>query len=538
MLDGISLDKSTQQHKKPRVVVIGVGGGGSNAVKHMIEQKLEGCEFAVCNTDDQALENSPCNTTFLLGKNVTDGLGAGGNPEVGQKCAEESIKDIEDFVDGADMVFLSVGMGGGTGTGASPVIAEMIKNKGIVCVGVVSKPFVFEGTPRMRVAQAGIEKLQQHLDALIIIPNENLISTVAPDATFIQALQIVDDILLMGVRAIADLIFKPGQINLDFNDIRTVVKGAGKAIIGIGEVSKTEYGEKTAVTAAQRAVSNSLLEYNNISEACAVLVNVTANENLSFVDMNKACSAVRESVHPDANIIFGMSLNTDEDFADTIRLSVLATGIANEAKATAQTQIGDETIPTQKNDTLDTEYTFDFVESVDDSNLDFADTDFSDESSDTDTPTDLSENTGDTPSSTPDSVPKYDTLIQDTNTPRANKQNLGTDTPLDNSKHDTTTSESQGESGESLPSELSSPTIETSNTPTPDTVQESIEKNLDFTNEDVFKTSQLEQPGLFGKIFKGRNKTKTENKQAPVKPKSHSTTKPTELPDFLKKQNN
>ena len=360
MLDGISLDKSTQQHKKPRVVVIGVGGGGSNAVKYMIQQKLEGCEFAVCNTDAQALENFPCDTTFLLGENVTNGLGAGGNPEVGQKCAEASIKDIEDFVDGAEMVFLSVGMGGGTGTGASPVIAEMIQSKGIVCIGVVSKPFVFEGTPRMRVAQAGIEKLQQHLDALIIIPNENLISNVAPDATFIEALQIVDDILLMGVRAIADLIFKPGQINLDFNDIRTVVKGAGKAIIGIGEVSKTDYGENAAVTAAQRAVSNSLLEYNNISEACAVLVNVTANENISFVDMTKACSAIKEHVHQDANIIFGMSLNTDEDFADIIRLSVLATGISNEAKATAQTQIGDTIIATQENDTLDTEDAFDF----------------------------------------------------------------------------------------------------------------------------------------------------------------------------------
>ena len=538
MLEGISLDKSTQQHKKPRVVVIGVGGGGSNAVKHMIEQKLEGCEFAVCNTDAQALENSPCETTFLLGENITHGLGAGGNPEVGQKAAEDSINAVEDFVEGADMVFLSVGMGGGTGTGASPVIAEMIKSKKIVCIGVVSKPFVFENTHRMRVAQTGIEKLQQYLDALIVIPNENLISTVDPSATFIEALQVVDDVLLMGVRAIADLILKPGQINLDFNDIRTVVEKAGKAIIGIGEVSKKEYGEEAAVTAAKRAVSNSLLEYNNISEARAVLVNVTATESLSFMDMNKACSAVRESVHPDANIIFGMSLNTDEDFDDdTIRLSVLATGISNEAKATAQTQIGDKIIPTQENNTLDTEDAFDFVESVADSNLDFDDTDFSDGSSDTDTPTDLSENTGDTPPSISDSVPNvYNTLMQDTNTPRANKQNIGTDTPLENSKHDTTTSESQGESRESPP--FSSPTIETSNTPTPDTVQESIENTLDFTNEDVFKTPQPEQPGLFGKIFKGRNKTKTENKQAPVKPTSHSTTKPTELPDFLKNQNN
>ncbi len=550
MLEGISLEKQAQAHKMPRVVVVGIGGGGSNAVKNMIEQHLEGCEFCVCNTDSQALHLSPCDNKFLLGKQLTAGLGAGGNPEVGRKAAEEDIKDIEDFIDGADMVFLSVGMGGGTGTGAAPVIAEMIKNKHIVCVGVVSKPFSFENTHRMKVAEAGIEDLQQHVDTLIVIPNENLINLVAEDATFTEALKTVDDVLLMGVRAVADLMLKPGQINLDFNDIRAVVKESGKAIIGIGEVKKSEYQEETAEVAAQLAISNSLLEYNNIGEARAVLVNVTASENLSFIDMTTACNTVRKSVHPDANVIFGMSLNTNPEFEDIIRLSVLATGISNQAKATATTQIGSKVMPahtaapeTEHVDTdADTHINTDTPTQTDE-DLDYLNDlqSIEDTNADMDPPADVY------PPS--DSPPIEDTAAVDS--PAADSSM----DPTVQAQHAPQTSDTQPQHPFTLstPAYTAPPAAE--NPPAiPDkkTIYDTVDKNIDtlksdgfdFDQDTVFTQQKKQQSGgLLGKWF-NRNKSPQTPPAESTPPKqqraphhtSDSTVATTEIPEFLKNQ--
>ncbi len=513
MLDGISIEKD-----RLRIVVIGIGGGGSNAVKNMIEQNLEGCEFCVCNTDSQALKLSPCEDKFLLGEKLTNGLGAGGDPELGRKAAEENIQDIEKFVDGADMVFLSVGMGGGTGTGASPVIAEMIKDKGIVCVCVVSKPFAFENTHRMKVAEDGIEELQKYVDTVIVIPNENLISLVSPDATFEDALKKVDDVLLMGVRAVADLTLKPGKINLDFNDIRAVVKESGKAIIGIGEVSKSECEEKTAEIAAQQAISNSLLEHNNIAEAQAVLVNVTASKNLSFMDMLKACDTVRGSVHADAHVIFGMSLDDSPEFSDIIRVSVLATGISNQAKATRVTQIGQQvvspelSVPTTPNmDTnVNTGGDFEYLNKLEPVNVD-ADTPESIIESDTETPSSLQSAQADT-----DDVSSENMEPTDITPETGQNSDIGDDIPPSDPEHKTSDDKDIA-------------TIK------PD--------GLDFNQDSLFQDPPKKSGGLFSFLSKSGGSTQKKS-TAPDTPQ-HTTTKSdmnntmtsvSELPDFLKDQ--
>ncbi|MEM8572017.1 MAG: cell division protein FtsZ [Pseudomonadota bacterium] len=305
----------------PRITVVGVGGAGGNAVNNMIEQQLEGCEFVVANTDAQALQQSRASNKLQLGARVTEGLGAGARPEVGAAAAEESIEDIVERLSGCHMCFITAGMGGGTGTGAAPIIAKAAREMGILTVGVVTKPFHFEGNRRMRQAESGVEELQAHVDTLIIIPNQNLFRLANEKTTFTEAFALADDVLYQGVKGVTDLMVRPGIINLDFADVRSVMNEMGKAMMGTGEAS----GEDRAVQAAEKAIANPLLDEISLKGARGVLINITAGPDLTLFELDEAANRIRAEVDGDANIMVGSTL--DPELAGQMRVSVVATGI-------------------------------------------------------------------------------------------------------------------------------------------------------------------------------------------------------------------
>ena len=317
----IHLMLNDDQELKPRITVFGVGGAGGNAVNNMIDKQLEGVEFVVANTDAQALQSSKADQRIQIGPKVTEGLGAGAKPSIGAKAAEETIEDIVDHLMGAHMCFITAGMGGGTGTGAAPIIAQAAREMGILTVGVVTKPFQFEGSKRMRQAEEGVEALQKVVDTLIIIPNQNLFRLANEKTTFTEAFAMADDVLYQGVKGVTDLMVRPGLINLDFADVRAVMDEMGKAMMGTGEAS----GENRAVQAAEKAIANPLLDEISLNGAKGVLINITGGYDLTLFEMDEAAEKIREKVDPDANIIVGSTLDPSLDGA--IRVSVVATGI-------------------------------------------------------------------------------------------------------------------------------------------------------------------------------------------------------------------
>ncbi|WP_430464568.1 cell division protein FtsZ [Tabrizicola sp.] len=310
-----------REELKPRITVFGVGGAGGNAVNNMIDQALEGVEFVVANTDAQALQQSKANSRIQMGVKVTEGLGAGARPQVGAAAAEETIEEIVDHLAGAHMCFITAGMGGGTGTGAAPIIAQAARELGVLTVGVVTKPFQFEGNKRMRQAEEGIAALQKVVDTLIIIPNQNLFRLANERTTFTEAFAMADDVLYQGVKGVTDLMVRPGLINLDFADVRSVMDEMGKAMMGTGEAS----GEDRAVQAAEKAIANPLLDEISLHGAKGVLINITGGYDLTLFELDEAANIIREKVDPDANIIVGSTLDTSME--GTIRVSVVATGI-------------------------------------------------------------------------------------------------------------------------------------------------------------------------------------------------------------------
>jgi cell division protein FtsZ len=311
----------------PRITVIGVGGGGTNAVDNMISANLQGVEFVVANTDAQQLMHSRADRRIQLGPHITQGLGAGAKPEIGRAAAEEAADELYRHLDGAHMVFVTAGMGGGTGTGAAPVIARMARERNILTVGVVTKPFGFEGVRRARAAEQGIEELQQYVDTLIVIPNQNLFLMANERTTWKDAFKMADQVLYMGVRGVTDLMMAPGLVNLDFADIRTVMAEMGKAMMGTGEAD----GENRAIRAAEAAISNPLLEDTSMAGARGLLINITGGEDLTLFEVDQAANRIREEVDEDANIIFGSAI--DETLTGRIRVSVVATGIDTPVKA-------------------------------------------------------------------------------------------------------------------------------------------------------------------------------------------------------------
>ena len=317
----IHLMLNDDQELKPRITVFGVGGAGGNAVNNMIDKQLEGVEFVVANTDAQALQSSKADSRIQIGPKVTEGLGAGAKPAIGAKAAEETIEDIVDHLMGAHMCFITAGMGGGTGTGAAPIIAQAAREMGILTVGVVTKPFQFEGTKRMRQAEEGVEALQRVVDTLIIIPNQNLFRLANEKTTFTEAFAMADDVLYQGVKGVTDLMVRPGLINLDFADVRAVMDEMGKAMMGTGEAA----GENRAVQAAEKAIANPLLDEISLNGAKGVLINITGGYDLTLFEMDEAAEKIREKVDADANIIVGSTL--DPSMEGSIRVSVVATGI-------------------------------------------------------------------------------------------------------------------------------------------------------------------------------------------------------------------
>jgi cell division protein FtsZ len=316
---------------KPRITVIGVGGAGCNAVANMINADLQGVEFIVANTDAQSLAASKAETRIQLGMKITQGLGAGARPEIGRAAAEETLDQLEASLEGAHMCFIAAGMGGGTGTGAAPVVARAAREKGILTVGVVTKPFTFEGNKRMRAAEEGIAELQKVVDTLIIIPNQNLFLIANANTTFKEAFAMADQVLHQGVRGITDLMIMPGLINLDFADIRTVMSEMGKAMMGTGEAT----GERRAIEAAEKAIANPLLDEVSMRGAKGVIINITGGDDLRLMEVDEAATHIRDMVDPDANIIVGSAFNKDLD--GVMRVSVVATGIDAASKPTAVT---------------------------------------------------------------------------------------------------------------------------------------------------------------------------------------------------------
>lgn len=316
-----------------KIKVIGAGGGGNNAVNRMIEAQLKGVEFIAVNTDKQALQYSKAEHKIQIGEKLTKGLGAGANPDVGKRAAEESKDEIIKVLQGADMVFVTAGMGGGTGTGSAPVIAQLAKEMGILTVGVVTKPFVFEGKVRMKNAENGIAELKSKVDTLITIPNDRLLQIVQRNTSMTEAFSMADDVLKQGIQSISDLIAVPGLINLDFADVTSVMKEKGLAHMGIGNSS----GENRAINAAKEAIQSPLLE-TSIKGAKGVLLNITGGTNLGLIEINEASTLVQESCDPEANIIFGATIN--EELEEEIRITVIATGFDETPKK--------ETLATQK----------------------------------------------------------------------------------------------------------------------------------------------------------------------------------------------
>ncbi|WP_404480316.1 cell division protein FtsZ [Novosphingobium sp. BL-52-GroH] len=317
----INIGPPAIEELRPRIVVIGVGGAGGNAIANMIQAQIEGVDFVVANTDAQALNNSIAETRIQLGPDITQGLGAGARPEVGRAAAEETLEELERLLDGVHMVFIAAGMGGGTGTGAAPIIAEAARAKGVLTVGVVSKPFMFEGTRRMRAADAGIEELQKHVDTLIVIPNQNLFLVAKAETTFKEAFSLADEVLQQGVRSITDLMIMPGLINLDFADVRSVMGEMGKAMMGTGEGE----GQNRALEAAERAIANPLLDGVSMQGAKGVIISIIGGDDMKLLEVDEAANHIRELVDPDANIIWGSAFNPD--LQGKIRVSVVATGI-------------------------------------------------------------------------------------------------------------------------------------------------------------------------------------------------------------------
>jgi len=303
------------------IKVLGVGGGGGNAVAHMVSSHVDGVDFICANTDAQALKSSGAKLTLQLGGNVTKGLGAGANPEVGRQAALEDRERIVETLTGADMVFITCGMGGGTGTGAAPVVAQLAKEMGILTVAIVTKPFPFEGRRRMQVALKGIEDLSQHVDSLITVPNEKLLTVLGREVTLLSAFKAANDVLLGAVQGIADLITRPGLINVDFADVRTVMSEMGMAMMGTG----CARGDDRAVAAAEAAVNNPLLEDVNLSGACGILVNVTAGPNLTMREFNEIGDVVHQFASEDATVVIGTAL--DPELNDDVRVTVVATGL-------------------------------------------------------------------------------------------------------------------------------------------------------------------------------------------------------------------
>ena len=303
-----------------KIKVVGLGGGGSNSLNSMISlQQIQGVEFVSVNTDAQALLNNESPTKVQIGETITRGLGSGGDPEIGRQAAEESTQKLEDVLQDADMVFLTAGMGGGTGTGAIPVIAQIAKNMGALTVAVVTKPFAFEGTRRMVVAEEGVEKLKDKVDALIIIPNQRLLETVEKNMTLQEAFRLADSVLGQGVQGISDLITLPGLINVDFADVKTIMSNAGSALMGIGMAG----GENRAAAAARMAIASPLLEVS-IEGAKGVLFNIVGGSDLSMTEVNEAAQIIAQAADPDANIIFGATIKDDQ--LDQVKISVIATG--------------------------------------------------------------------------------------------------------------------------------------------------------------------------------------------------------------------
>ncbi len=305
----------------PRITVIGVGGGGTNAVDNMIALNLQGVDFVVANTDAQQLQHSRADRRVQLGPHLTQGLGAGAKPEIGRAAAEEAADELMRHLDGAHMVFITAGMGGGTGTGAAPVIARMARERGVLTVGVVTKPFTFEGARRGKAAEAGITELQQFVDTLIVIPNQNLFRLANERTGWKEAFKMADHVLYMGVRGVTDLMVAPGLVNLDFADIRTVMAEMGKAMMGTGEAE----GENRAIRAAEAAISNPLLEDTSMGGARGLLINITGGDDMTLFEVDQAANRIREEVAEDANIIFGSAI--DETLSGRVRVSVVATGI-------------------------------------------------------------------------------------------------------------------------------------------------------------------------------------------------------------------
>ena len=335
--------EDTQNTGFAKIKVVGIGGGGSNAVDRMIDNNLSGVEFVALNTDNQALSHSLAPQVMQLGPKLTKGLGAGGNPEVGKKAAEESKAELQALLEGVDMVFITAGMGGGTGTGAAPIVAELAKAAGVLTVGVVTKPFGFEGRRRAQQAELGISELKQNVDTLITIPNDKLLQIVDKKTSMHNAFMIADDVLRQGVQGISDLISKPALINLDFADVKSIMKDAGSAWMGIG----VGHGENKALEAAENAISSNMLE-TSIKGARGILLNITGGPEMSLLEANDAAKYVYEVADADAQIIFGAGI--DESMGDSIKVTVIATGfdernpITTESKAKFGNTIGSDVI--------------------------------------------------------------------------------------------------------------------------------------------------------------------------------------------------
>ncbi len=319
-LGTLRIDFAESQAEGAVIKVIGIGGGGGNAVNHMIEQRIEGVQFIVANTDAQALQMAQAPIKIQIGEKLTKGLGAGANPEIGRQAALEDTEKVLEALEGADMVFLTTGLGGGTGTGAAPIIASLASELGALTVAVVTKPFPFEGRKRMLQAEQGLRELRECVDTLITIPNERLLNVIDQKVTLLDAFKQVDDVLRQAVQGISDLITVPGLINLDFADVKTIMSSMGMALMGMGEAT----GENRAMEATQKAISSPLLEENSIEGAKGVLINVTGGSDLTLFEVNQAISLVQEAAHEDANILFGAVI--DENIKDTMKITVIATG--------------------------------------------------------------------------------------------------------------------------------------------------------------------------------------------------------------------
>ena len=342
MLDNLSIHFAEDFASNARIKVVGVGGAGGNAINGMIHAGLVGVEFIAVNTDLQALEINKATCRIQIGKTLTKGLGAGANPEVGRRAIEENMDDIGEVLRDTDMVFVTAGMGGGTGTGAAPVIAEIARNLGALTVGIVTKPFQFEGKKRMERAEEGIQELKEKVDTLIVIPNQRLLAIVERQTTLIDAFIMADDILLQATRGISDLITVPGMINLDFADVRTVMSEMGDALMGVGVAR----GENRALEAAQQAISSPLLEDVNIAGAKGVLVNITGGSDVTLYDVNDATMVIYEAAGGEANIIFGAVINPE--LTDELRVTVIATGFCNPNSSTRKET---ETVTVKKMET-------------------------------------------------------------------------------------------------------------------------------------------------------------------------------------------